>query len=97
MKIGFCAKPDQAAAVAAAGFDYIEPPVNFIAGMSEADFQAAREALREANLPAPSFNLLFPCERTSNHYVFSTSRIVPVNKSPSVLDLFLVHSHSFTS
>lgn len=60
MKIGFCAKPDQAAAVAAAGFDYIEPPVNFIAGMSEADFQAAREALREANLPAPSFNLLFP-------------------------------------
>ena len=40
MKIGFCAKPDQAARVAAAGYDYIELPVNYIAGLSEEDFAA---------------------------------------------------------
>ena len=60
MKIGFCAKPDQIEAVAAAGFDYIEPPVNYIAGLTEEDFSACLEAVRAAAIPAPSFNLLFP-------------------------------------
>jgi putative Mn2+ efflux pump MntP len=60
MKIGFCAKPDQAPVVAAAGFDYIEPPVNYIAGLTEEAFTACLDELRKACVPAPSFNLLFP-------------------------------------
>lgn len=60
MKIGFCAKPDQIGPVAAAGFDYIEPPVNYIAGLSETEFSACLSAVRASAIPAPSFNLLFP-------------------------------------
>ncbi len=60
MKIGFCAKPDQISAVAAAGFDYIEPPVNYIAGLTEEAFSACLDAVEAAPIPAPSFNLLFP-------------------------------------
>ena len=60
MKIGFCAKPNQAAQVAAAGFDYIEPPVNHIAAMTEEAFSACMGELQAAGIPAPSFNLLFP-------------------------------------
>ena len=60
LKIGFCANPDQAAAVAAAGFDYIELPVNYIAGLNDADFTACRQVLADANISVPAFNLLFP-------------------------------------
>ena len=60
MKIGFCAKPDQAARVAAAGYDYIELPVNYIAGLSEEDFATCLATLQSAGIPCPSFNLLFP-------------------------------------
>ena len=60
MKIGFCAKPEQAGLVAAAGFDYIEPPVNYIAGLTEEAFSACLADLSAASVPAPSFNLLFP-------------------------------------
>lgn len=62
MKIGFCAKPDQAALVKAAGFDYIELPVNYVASLTEEDFEAVRKTLDQAALPAPAFNLLFPKE-----------------------------------
>ncbi|MBR2287856.1 MAG: sugar phosphate isomerase/epimerase [Clostridia bacterium] len=60
MNIGYCAKPDQIQAVSAAGFDYIEPPVNFIAAMTPEDFGACLNAVQAAPIPAPSFNLLFP-------------------------------------
>ena len=60
MNIGFCGKPNIADQVAQAGFDYLEPPVNALAAMSEADFDAAQAALRAAHMPTPSFNLLFP-------------------------------------
>ena len=60
MKIGFCAKPDQAARVAAAGFDDIEPPVNYLAGLTEEAFLACGQELRAAGIPAAAFNLLFP-------------------------------------
>ena len=60
MKIGFCAKPEQIGQVAAAGFDYIEPPVNYIAGMTEEEFTSCFAAVQAAAIPCPSFNLLFP-------------------------------------
>ncbi|MBQ9264006.1 MAG: sugar phosphate isomerase/epimerase [Clostridia bacterium] len=60
MKIGFCAKPDQIDQVAAAGFDYIEPPVNYLAGLTEEDFSACLNKVKAASIPCLSFNLLFP-------------------------------------
>ena len=60
MKIGFCAKPEQIGPAAAAGFDYLEPPVNYIAAMTEEDFAAGLRAVRGAAIPTTCFNLLFP-------------------------------------
>ena len=60
MKIGFCAKPDQIAAVAAAGYDYVELPVNYVAGLTDEAFEACLAAVQAAPVPAPAFNLLFP-------------------------------------
>ena len=60
MKIGFCAKPEQAALVKAAGFDTIELPVNYIAAMDDAAFDTCRNTLKATELPCPTFNLLFP-------------------------------------
>ncbi|MBQ9198154.1 MAG: sugar phosphate isomerase/epimerase [Clostridia bacterium] len=60
MKIGFCAKPDMIGAVAAAGFDYIELPVNYVAALSDGEFSECLRAVKAAPIPAPAFNLLFP-------------------------------------
>ena len=63
MKIGFCAKPDQIEAVAAAGFDYIELPVNYIAGLTEEDFSACLDAVRAA----ASCIFIADADRKSSH------------------------------
>ena len=60
MKIGFCAKIDRIDEVIAAGFDYIEPPVNAAAAWTEEEFEANLSRLSAAGIPAPAFNLLFP-------------------------------------
>lgn len=60
MKIGFCGKPDMIGQVAEAEFDYIEMPVSYIAGLSEDEFSACLKAVKEAPIPVPSFNVLFP-------------------------------------
>ncbi len=60
MNIGYCGKPAAAAQAAQAGFDYLELPLNMIAGLSDEDFEAARQTLADAGLPTPAFNLLFP-------------------------------------
>lgn len=75
MKIGFCAKIDLIDEVAAAGFDYIEPPVNAAAAWTEEAFEAYVQRMENAPIPAPSFNLLFPKdmllldEKTSNEEI----------------------------
>ena len=60
MEIGICGKPELAAAAKAAGFDYLELPVNGIAAMTEEDYAKAKAAMQAAGLPCPTFNLLFP-------------------------------------
>ena len=60
MKIGFCAKIDRIGEVAAAGFDYIELPVSEAAAWTEEEFETALAKVREAGVPAPAFNVLFP-------------------------------------
>ena len=62
MKIGFCAKLDRISEVAAAGFDYIEPPVSAAAAWTEEEFEKYLDAVNNAPIPAPSFNVLFPGE-----------------------------------
>ena len=60
MKIGFCAKIDRLAEVAAAGFDYIELPVSVAAAWTEEEFEQNLAVLQAAPIPTPAFNLLFP-------------------------------------
>lgn len=60
MKYGLCAGLDKIAEVAALGFDYLEPPVNGTAALSEEDFEAKLAMVKEASIPCPAFNLLFP-------------------------------------
>ncbi len=62
MKIGFCAKLDRMDEVAAAGFDYIEPPVSAAAAWTEEEFEKYLEIVKNASIPALSFNVLFPGE-----------------------------------
>ena len=60
MKIGFCAKPEEIERVAAAGFDYLEPAVSYVAEKTDEEFEALLTALQAAPIPTPSFNVLFP-------------------------------------
>ncbi len=60
MKFGLCAPLSKIGEVKAAGFDYLEPPVNGVAAMTEAEFAAALAEKEAAGLPCPAFNLLFP-------------------------------------
>ena len=60
MKYGLCAGLDKIAEVAALGFDYLEPPVNGTAALSQENFEAKLAMVKEASIPCPAFNLLFP-------------------------------------
>ena len=60
LKIGVCGKPEMMAEAKAAGFAYLEPPVNGVAAMSDGDFEAMLAGTKAIGLPTPSFNLLFP-------------------------------------
>ena len=62
MKIGFCAKLDRIEEVAAAGFDYIEPPVSAAAAWTQEEFEKYLSLVKNASIPVPSFNVLFPGE-----------------------------------
>ena len=60
MKIGFCAGLDRIGDVAAAGFDYIEPPISAMAAWTEEEFEAKLNAAQKIGLPVYSFNVMFP-------------------------------------
>ncbi len=60
MKFGLCAKLEVMEKAAALGFDYLEPPVNGVAAMSEEAFGEALAQAKRIGLPCPAFNLLFP-------------------------------------
>lgn len=60
MKIGLCGNVKDAAAVAAAGFDYLELSMNGLAAMSEEEFAAAVKTLRAAGIATTSTNCMFP-------------------------------------
>ena len=60
MRIGICGGLDKMEAAARSGFEYLEMSVAQVAGLSEADYAALRQAHDTAPLPTPSFNCLFP-------------------------------------
>ncbi len=60
IQVGFCASVERIGEVVAAGFDYIELPLNALAAMTEEDFSAALDKKNAAGLPVPAFNCMFP-------------------------------------
>ena len=62
MKIGFCAALDRIEQAAAAGFDYIEPPISAMAAWTEQEFEKKLALAKKTGLPVLSFNVMFPGE-----------------------------------
>jgi sugar phosphate isomerase/epimerase len=60
VRVGYCTGLKNVDAAKAAGFDYLELSATEIAGLSDADFEAAAAHLKEAGLPTPAANLFLP-------------------------------------
>ncbi|MFW6313061.1 MAG: sugar phosphate isomerase/epimerase family protein [Spirochaetota bacterium] len=60
MKLGICTTIENAATVASAGYDYIEPALNAVATLDETGFEGIREQFAALALPADAFNCFFP-------------------------------------
>lgn len=60
MKFGLCAGLDKIKEAQSAGFDYLEPPVNGVAALTDEEFTAKLAVTRASQMPTPAFNLLFP-------------------------------------
>ncbi|MBT2249056.1 sugar phosphate isomerase/epimerase [Arthrobacter sp. BHU FT2] len=60
MKIGFCAKLEQAERLKAIGYDYIEPPLLNFELADKASLDAAKLAVSRSSLPALVFSSFFP-------------------------------------
>jgi sugar phosphate isomerase/epimerase len=86
MKIGMCAPIDKAMAVAAMGFDYLEPIVFPIAALDESAFSVLVEKTHGLPIRCAAFNMLFPrdmmivgpeadAKRTATYVVKAVSRV----------------------
>lgn len=60
IQIGLCAPMERAEQARAMGFDYLELGLSWLSGLSEAEFDAAREKLLEIGIETPTFNLFCP-------------------------------------
>jgi sugar phosphate isomerase/epimerase len=60
VKVGYCTSIKNADAAQAAGFDYVEVSATEIAGLSDADFDAAAVHARQIGMPIPAANLFVP-------------------------------------
>jgi D-psicose/D-tagatose/L-ribulose 3-epimerase len=60
VRVGYCTGLKSVDAAKAAGFDYVELSATEIAGLSDADFEAAAAHLKEVGLPTPAANLFLP-------------------------------------
>lgn len=60
MKFGLCAPLAKINDVAALGYDYIEPPVNATAALTDEEFAACLQQVKAAPIACEAFNLLFP-------------------------------------
>ena len=62
MKFGMCGGLDRVAGTKKAGFDYIEPALNWLGRMTDEEFKTWIEALRENDLPCEATNCFLPWE-----------------------------------
>ena len=60
MKIGICTSIDMLPVAKGIGFDYAELNLANVAGLSDAEFVAACDAVQLAGLPVEAMNVLFP-------------------------------------
>jgi sugar phosphate isomerase/epimerase len=60
VQVGYCTSLKNADAAKAAGFDYVEVSATEVAGLSDADFDAALAHLKQAGIATPSANLFVP-------------------------------------
>jgi D-psicose/D-tagatose/L-ribulose 3-epimerase len=60
VRVGYCTGLKNIDAAKAAGFEYVELSATEIAGLSDADFDAAVAHLKEAGVPTPAANLFLP-------------------------------------
>ena len=60
MQFGICESFQYLEAARDAGFDYLEPFVNELAGMPDADYAELRKRVADAGIPAAGFCRLFP-------------------------------------
>ena len=60
VQVGFCTPLANIEAAKAAGFDYAELSTTEVAGLSDADFEAAAARLQRIGLPVPAANLFLP-------------------------------------
>ncbi|MBP5209697.1 MAG: sugar phosphate isomerase/epimerase [Clostridia bacterium] len=60
MRFGFCASPDRAAALKAAGYDYLEGHLFNLSQKTDAEVAEWRRMLADAGMRAEAFNCCFP-------------------------------------
>ena len=60
VQVGLCTGLNGIEAAKAAGFDYVELSTTELAGLSDADFEAAATRIRALGLPVPVTNLFLP-------------------------------------
>src|SRR5262249_51148652 len=60
VKVGYCTGLGNLEAAKAAGFDYVELGATEIAGLSDADFDAAAAKIARLGIPTPAANLFVP-------------------------------------
>lgn len=60
MKIGICVAPEQLELVTSLGYDFLELPLNAIAGMHDDAFDQLKQTLAGLDIPASHFNLFLP-------------------------------------
>jgi D-psicose/D-tagatose/L-ribulose 3-epimerase len=60
VQVGYCTSLKNLEAAKAAGFDYVEVAATEIAGLSDADFDAAVARVKALGVPTPTANLFLP-------------------------------------
>lgn len=62
IRLGICADARHAAQMAEIGYDYIEPPLNAIAGMPAEEFEGVRRLVDSSGIVCEAMNCLLPAE-----------------------------------
>src|SRR6185436_16826863 len=60
VKVGYCTSVKNLEAAKGAGFDYLEVSATEVAGLSDADFDAALAKSQAIGMPTPAANLFVP-------------------------------------